>query len=285
MSTAETPARDKQITIISHSQLFYWWPVWVCGFIMAIISFVDGHRMVIIPGPSKVIRDPKVVTATGSGPSEEIINRDVLVLPENARMPSVTDNDVSSGPDKLHLHTSHRQGLAVVFFIVLLLVIVITNVPLRGMWSVVVIVTVILMSVIFSLAGYWGPILKALGNLTIYMNAAGYMFISIVLATIWAITVFLFDRQIYIVFTPGQFKVCTEIGGGEKVYDVMGLNLEKHRDDFFRHLILGLGSGDLVVKTSGAQAHQFDLHNVLFISSKVKKIEQMLKQRAVIDTE
>jgi hypothetical protein len=284
MSTPETPARESQVTIISHSQLFYWWPVWVCGFIMAIISFVDNHRMVIVPNGSEVVRNHPVTVPQRAGPAQEKTDLDVVVVTEGERMPSKTAGDVGSGPEDLRLHSSHRPGLAVVFFIVLLLVIVITNVPLRGMWSVVIIVTVILTSVIFSLAGYWGPILKSLGNLTIYMNAAGYIFISVALAVIWAITVFLFDRQIYIVFTPGQFKVCTEIGGGERVYDVMGLNLEKHRDDFFRHLILGLGSGDLVVRTSGAQAVQVDLHNVLFISSKVRRIEQLLKQRTVIET-
>ncbi len=52
--------------------------------------------------------------------------------------------------------------------------------------------------------------------------------------------------------------------------------------DLFRHWILGLGSGDLVVKTTGAQMHEFDLHNVLFIGKKVKQIEDMLKKRVVV---
>ena len=78
--------------------------------------------------------------------------------------------------------------------------------------------------------------------------------------------------------------MCTEIGGGEKVYDAIGMTLEKQRSDLFRHWILGLGSGDLIVRTSGAQAHQFDLPNVLFIGKKVHQIEDMLKKQAVIET-
>ena len=85
-------------------------------------------------------------------------------------------------------------------------------------------------------------------------------------------------------FTPGQFKVSTEIGGGEKVYPSEGMALEKQRSDLFRHWILGLGSGDLVVKTTGAQMHEFDLHNVLFIGKKVKQIEDMLKKRVVVQS-
>ena len=57
--------------------------------------------------------------------------------------------------------------------------------------------------------------------------------------------------------------------------------MEKQRGDIFRHRILGLGSGDLLVRTSGAQAHQFDLPNVLFINKKVQQIEEMLKKKIV----
>ena len=39
-----------------------------------------------------------------------------------------------------------------------------------------------------------------------------------------------------------------------------------------------------MVRTSGAQAHQFDLPNVLFIGRKVAQIEQMMKKKSVIET-
>jgi hypothetical protein len=171
----------------------------------------------------------------------------------------------------------------VLFTTVLVLVIVITNVPLRGMWSVMVITLVILLSVIFGLAGWWDPILRALSLLDIRINAGGYLFISLILLIIWAVTLIFFDRQIYIVFTPGQFKVCTEIGGGEKVFDTMGMKMEKQRSNLFLHWILGLGSGDLIVRTSGAATEHFDLQNVLFIGRKVRMIEEMLQKRKVTE--
>src|SRR5207244_492594 len=114
--------------------------------------------------------------------------------------------------------------------------------------------------------GWWEWIFSKLAILDIRINMGGYLFISVILLAVWLFTTLIFDKQIYIVFQPGQFKVCTEIGGGEKVYDAIGLTLERQRADLFRHYILGLGSGDLIVKTSGAQAHHFDLPNVLFIS-------------------
>ncbi|MCI0741300.1 MAG: hypothetical protein L0Y72_19900, partial [Gemmataceae bacterium] len=92
----------------------------------------------------------------------------------------------------------------------------------------------------------------------------------------------LFDKQIYIVFTPGQFRVRLEIGDAETAYDTTGMTIQKQRSDLFRHWILGLGSGDLIVKTAGAQAHHFDLPNVLFLGRKVKEIEEMLRSRQVV---
>jgi len=163
-------------------------------------------------------------------------------------------------------------------------VIIITNVPLRGMWSFVVIMLVIFLSIIFTAWELWAPIFQTLSLLDIRVNAGGYLFVSLLLLAVWLITFMFFDRQIYMVFTPGQLRVCTEIGGGEQVYDAVGMTLEKQRSDLFRHWILGLGSGDLVVKTSGAQAHHFDLPNVLFISKKVQQIQDMLKKKSVIES-
>ena len=31
--------RPTEVVIISHSPLFYWWPVWVVGFLMAVLTW------------------------------------------------------------------------------------------------------------------------------------------------------------------------------------------------------------------------------------------------------
>jgi hypothetical protein len=152
------------------------------------------------------------------------------------------------------------------------------------MWSLVIIMTAVMLTIFFILLGWMDTILSWLWILDIRINMAGYILISTSLLIIWAITLLLFDRQRYITFTPGQLKVCDEIGGGEQVYDAVGMSVQKQRSDLFRHYILGLGSGDLIVKTSGAQAHNFDLPNVLFISQKVQQIETMMKQKQVVET-
>jgi len=271
MSTAPAPAPSTptrspdeiEIRIISHSHLFYWWPVWAIGFILGLLSLLFGDRLVIVPKTSQVVHTVKVA-------DEE---RTAVVLPSKATLRE---------DDALKLHVSSSKNYGVIFTAVLLLVIVITNVPLRGMWSVVVIITVILLVIIFSLADWWTTILGWLFLLHIYINAAGYLSISTVLFAIWLITFIFFDQQVYMVFTPGQVKVRTEIGGGEVVYDSMGMTVQKQRSDLFRHWILGLGSGDLLVTTTGAAAHHFDLPNVLFIGKKVQMIEDMLREKAVV---
>ena len=35
--------------VISHSNLFYWWPVWAAGFILGLVSWFDGGRMAVLP--------------------------------------------------------------------------------------------------------------------------------------------------------------------------------------------------------------------------------------------
>ncbi|HEY1859280.1 MAG TPA: hypothetical protein VGG61_02945, partial [Gemmataceae bacterium] len=89
-------------------------------------------------------------------------------------------------------------------------------------------------------------------------------------------------RQLYMIFSPGQLKVRQEIGGGEKAYDTSGMTIEKQRSDLFRHWILGLGSGDLIVNTSGAHVQHFEFPNVLFVGKKVHQIEDMLREKAVV---
>src|SRR5262249_18285251 len=172
-----------------------------------------------------------------------------------------------------------RRGYGVIFATVLLVVIFITNVPLRGMWSVLIIVMVIMLSVIFALAGWWDKILTTIKALDIRISAGGYYFIALGLFGLWALAFFFFDRQLYITFVPGALKVCLEIGSGEKQYDSIGMTIEKERSDLFRHWILGLGSGDLIVRTSGADRHEFRMNNVLFISRKLAMIEEMQRVR------
>jgi hypothetical protein len=96
------------------------------------------------------------------------------------------------------------------------------------------------------------------------------------------VVVLFFDRKVYMVFAPGQLVVRQEIGSGEAAYGTVGMVVAKRRSDLFRHYLLGFGSGDLLVKTAGAHAQQFETQNVLFVGSKLKLIQAMLQMREVV---
>jgi hypothetical protein len=246
--------------------LFYWWPVWAVGLLLSGLTWLDGYRLAIVPTGTQVVEG-------FDG------DREALVLPAGAHLPK---NPATGKPRVPLIRMARHSGYGVVFVMVVLLVIFITNVPIRGLWSVVVVVTVFLGTIIVALAGWWDDILEAVVQSHVYINAFGYVAFSLPLLVLWLVVVLYFDRKVYMIFTPGQLRVCQEIGSGEAAYDTMGMVVAKRRSALFRHWLLGLGSGDLVVKTAGANAQQFEMHNVLFVESKLQLVQQMLQTREVV---
>ena len=63
-------------------------------------------------------------------------------------------------------------------------------------------------------------------------------------------------------FRPGQ--VTHEYLGGivDKSYDTDNMVLQKRQDDLFRHWVIGLGSGDLLMQTMGGQGQKSNVVNV-----------------------
>jgi hypothetical protein len=266
------PAHRNEIRIVSHSSLFYWWPVWAVGFLMGLLSLFSGQVMITVPAHSS-FRERVDLPGTKEP-------RTVLVIPQGEEKHLNVDGNEK--PIDPYLRTVNSKTPGVLFCIILLLVITITNVPLRGLWSVIVITLILSVSIILAILHKWEDIFARLGQLDIRINAGGYFVISGVLFILWLLVFTLFDKQIYMVFTPGQLRVRLEIGEAETAYDTTGMTIQKQRSDLFRHWILGLGSGDLIVRTAGAQAHHFDMPNVLFLGRKVKEIEEMLRSRQVV---
>ncbi len=48
------PPAKREITLISHSMLFYWWPIWLLGFTMAAVTYFEKDRLAILPEGSTV---------------------------------------------------------------------------------------------------------------------------------------------------------------------------------------------------------------------------------------
>src|SRR5262249_31616055 len=161
-----TLSTDKQeIVIVSHSTLFYWWPVWALGFVFFALSYFGPTRMALVPPGTEVQREA-VVEHEGRK-----VVRDTLIAPEGHHLPT---DPVTNKLIEPHVRISPSKGYGVVFMVVLFLIVLITNVPLRGMWSVMVLVVLLLGTVILWLAGWWESILHSLALLQIYINAGGY---------------------------------------------------------------------------------------------------------------
>ena len=251
MSSTQTAPSSKtaddvdRIQIYSHSNLFYWWPVWFFGFLFGFLSLLDHHREVVVPYPNKEGNDKTQVVRAGTKLEFEnnkidLADRDVILI---GKVDNPKDR-LPTDPDPLRLHTASHSSYGVWFLAILLMVLVITNTSLRGIWSLLVIIIIGALLIILGLAKhgertYLSYLFEWVGGLDVRINAAGYFIVAIVLLVVWAFTFFYFDHQTYIIFTQGQLLVCTEIGGGEKAYDTAGMTLEKHRSNLFLHKILG----------------------------------------------
>jgi energy-coupling factor transporter transmembrane protein EcfT len=226
----DKPQVHQQLRIYSHSSFFYWWPVWVVGYIMAFLTYSHGR--------------PDQIEAIGQA--------------------------------REWFHPSNNLG--VVYLLVLFLVILITNFSVRGLASGMVIMGAVLLVVVLAWVGWWDEVFSWFSHLRIHLTLGAYFWFSTLMFLTWAVTVFGLDRLSYWEFTPGQLTHKSLYGAGSKSYNAQGMGLEKHRDDLFRHWLLGLGSGDLKISTSGATREQIDVPNVLFIGSKVEAMQRLISE-------
>lgn len=224
-SPSSAPARIQEITVFSRSSLFYWWPVWTVGYVLALLTYFNGAAV----------------------PFE-----DATVI----------------------MHPS--KNLGVIYTVVFLLVLLMTNVTVRGLASIALIAILLALTFFFAYMGWWDAIFDAFKSLAVFMNLGFYVFFSTAVFIVWALAFFVFDKMDYWTFKPGQLVHTTVYGGGSQSYDARGMVVSKLRDDLFRHWVLGLGSGDLHVATTGAKREEFVLPNVLLIGAKIQRIQQLI---------
>jgi len=274
VDTTRDPAADvgEEIRVYGHNNLFYWWPVWVLGFLFAALTYADGHVMAVVPEGTQV--EQAQVVPGNSGP------RNVLVAPPGQ---AVTAPDPKGRDKEPHLRVAANNNYGVVFVGAILFVIIATNLTLRGMASVIAVGLIIILVLFLWVMNWWDSVLLWLGGLDVRMNAGGYLAVAIPLCLLWAFSTFVYDHYTYLLVSRGQIRVRQEIGEGELAVDASGLLLEKKRNDVFRHWILGLGSGDLHVKTGSPSNLDFELPNVLFIGFKIAKIQDMLREKEVTE--
>lgn len=270
------PPPKRSITLVSHSPIFYWWPIWFLGYIMALITYMEDHRLAILPAGTHIHQtatDEKTTTF-----EMKVSNPPTRSL-ETAAKASV---DPTESRSVFKPRVSQKAWMGPVYCVVLILTILITNVPLRGLWSFMVLLLIAILALVFTVFNVWDDLLGALGNLHIYINMAGYLFIATTVLILWIVSVFIFDQRTYMTVTPGQVQVCEHIGASIRNFDTTGMTFEKQRDDLFRHWILGFFSGDLIVRTSGAEREEIRLPNVLWIGWRLEEVQRILREKATV---
>ena len=262
-----------RIIIYQHSPLFYWWPVWLFAFIFAFVTSMSGHKMAIVPDGAQSI-EKRTIEIDGK-PQE----RFVPVFGEKFKPAAGEKEEATIGEPRYVVAPYKSLGTA--FLFVLLIVMFITNIQLRGLWSFAIAGSAIMLAIIFELAGWWTIILDHLGNLSIFINLGGYLLLGVTVLGLWLITFFFLDRQMYIEFSPGLIKMRLEIGGGVMIYPTRGTVVEKQRTDVFRHWILGFGSGDLIIHITG-RPQPILVYNILNCDSALRKIQRMVAEQVVV---
>jgi hypothetical protein len=224
-ATQVARATPGEIKIISHSNIFYWWPAWVAGYAVALVTSLQGSEIAFEPG---------------------VVER---------------------------VHPSNNPGI---FFIaVLVLLVVFTTSKLRGIYSILTLVTAAFFAVLFAWLGWWDSILRLIPNLSARANLGFYLVFSTTLLIVWLLAFFVFDRLIVWRVRPGQVVEERLVGSRARSYDTTGLRFEKRGQDFFHDIVLGLGAGDLLL-TTGGNKETIQIPNVLMVDRKVKAIERLI---------
>ncbi len=181
------------------------------------------------------------------------------------------------GQEELLARSTGQQvssALGLTFISVLLLLIVFTNVRLRGINSVVALLSIAFVAVLLAWFGWWDNIARAIPYLSVHMDTGFYLVFSTGLMIVWLLMFFVVDRLTYWRIRPGQMTVEHEIGGGAESFSTTGLRFQKLKSDLFRAAV-GLGAGDLSATPLGDH-ETIDIPNVLFAGRKIAAIEKLI---------
>ena len=171
------------------------------------------------------------------------------------------DPFIADGGERLLVHPSPSVGLGSIG--VLIATLLITNGRMRGIYSVVVLLTISLIFVTLAWMGLLDDIARLIPEISVHMNGGFDLVMSSALFLIWALAFFFFDRLTYWRVRPGQLTQEQWIGDSAESFDTRGMLFEKHGEDYLRHRVLGLGAGDLRLTTAGAKPQTIEIPDVL----------------------
>jgi len=151
----------------------------------------------------------------------------------------------------------------------------VSTVKMKGAKSAALIAFIVLVIVIIGLLGHLDALLAAIPEASTWLSAGAYLLLSTVLFILWLSQVLISDRMTYWRVSPGQITEVKVLGGAERTFDARGIAIDHQADDFLRHLLFGFGSGDIVLKTSGADAKTIEIENVLFVRTKIEHLQAL----------
>jgi hypothetical protein len=180
---------------------------------------------------------------------------------------------------ELHVHSSAWVGIS--FVALLLIVAFFTNYRVKGPYSVILILGLVVAAFAMYFADVWSFIFRVFPALLIFMNLAFYLSLSTALFLLWALATFGLARLSYWEFTPGQVTRYQRIGEGSQSWDARGLHLDRVADDILINKILGLrflgfGTADLKFTTSGAVRETHTIENVWCANQRDKEIRDLI---------
>jgi len=160
---------------------------------------------------------------------------------------------LQEGDDRFNPGIGHDQAnsqLGLSYLSLLLLLIMMTNVRLRGIYSVALVLALAFIAVLLAWLGWWDDIVRLIPYLRVQMNSGFYFVFSTALLLMWAMMFFIFDRMTYWRIRPGQLTIEHRIGGGAESFDTNALRFRKLNSDFFR-AVLGFGAAELEATSAG----------------------------------
>jgi hypothetical protein len=216
--TVKAAALEKPFKLFKRSSIFYWWPIWLTGFVMALLSYRGGGYMVWVPPGTEARRDwPMEVEPARPQPREGLLlpaaqgDKAPHLLPDQAPVAG----EPPGQPDQPALRMARARYLGFAFVFVMGLVLLHSGVLMRGYVSYVsaLLGAVVLLLVPLTEAYYpalrlWAWIRYVVYDVFhVYISMQGYLFLAAFFLVVWLFSVFVYDRRTYIVVTPGQVRV------------------------------------------------------------------------------
>lgn len=162
-----------------------------------------------------------------------------------------------------------RAWVGISFVLLVMFVLIFTNARARGLKSMVLFLSILVIGLFVQLTYGWDQLLGFVPLLLVHMNLAFYVLFSTLLLAAWVFVIFGADRFVYYEFTPGGISKRVLFSEGSENFTSPHVETMRQSDDIFVHRVLGLwflgfGTGDLDIRfsTPGGGQRIYHLKNV-----------------------